>query len=245
MLGRALVLPGGQSNIKLTRGAKSLSCKRSEESCRELGVWPTHKLGPGCHLLLLTYGSSVEGQPSMRCLLLPTSMDACVTSQHGRSVTGFGLWYLASPFGGSCWPPLRLLSLPPQFPPSKAHHGPARQAEQQRVSAIHPLLPCAFGEAAGCQPVSPHPSWEIKLHSGDSRRDTAFVFLCYGLAIIFNHDFFPASHRTFGFANLTLSSCHSPLNIISWSLVFTPLRFCLLMHHHQLISSLPATSPFV
>lgn len=134
--------------------------------------------------------------------------------------------------GSSCWPPLRLLSPPLQFPPSKAHHAPAQQAEQQHVSAIHPLLPCAFVEAAGCQPISLQPSWEIKLHSGESRRDMAFVFLCYGLAIIFNHDCFPASPRTFGFANLTLSSCHFPLNIISWSSVFIPLRFCPLMPHH-------------
>ena len=96
---RALVLPGGQLNIKLTRGAKALSCKRSEESHRELRVWPTQELGPDCHPLFLTYGSSKEGQPSMRCLLLPTSMDACAASQHGHSVTGFGLCYLASPSG--------------------------------------------------------------------------------------------------------------------------------------------------
>lgn len=65
MLERALVLPGGQSSIKLTRGAKALSCKRSEESSRELGVWPTQEQGPDCHPLILTYGSSKEGQPSM------------------------------------------------------------------------------------------------------------------------------------------------------------------------------------
>lgn len=81
---RALVLPGGQSNIKPTRGAKALSCKRSEESCRELGVWPTQELGPDCHLLFLTYGSSKEGQPSMQWLLLPTSMGACAASQCHR-----------------------------------------------------------------------------------------------------------------------------------------------------------------
>jgi len=35
---RALVLPGGQSNIKLSRGAKALSCMRPEGSRRELRV---------------------------------------------------------------------------------------------------------------------------------------------------------------------------------------------------------------
>lgn len=198
MLERALVLPGGQSNIKLIRAAKALSCKRSEESHRELMVWPTQELG---HPLFLTYGSSEEGQPSMRFVLLPTSTDVCAASQHGRSVTGFDLCCLASPVGHLSGCSLFLFSVPcerlimPQ---------PGRQSSS--VSAIHPLLPCAFGEAAGCQPVSLQPSWEIRLHSGESHGDMAFVFLCYSLAIIFNHDFFPASPRTFGFANLTPSS---------------------------------------
>lgn len=225
---RALVLPGGQSNIKPTRGAKALSCKRSEESCRELGVWPTQELGPDCHLLFLTYGSSKEGQPSMQWLLLPTSMGACAASQCHR------VWSLLSGVSlvGSCWPSLRLLCLPLQFPPSKAYHAPAQQGEHQHVSAIHPLLHCAFGKVADCQPVSLQPSGEIKFHSGESRRGTAFVFLCYGLAIIFNHYFFPVSPRMFSFANLTLSSCHALLNIILWSSVFIPHRLCPSMHHH-------------
>lgn len=99
VLERARVLPRGQSNIKLTRGAKALSCKSSEESRRDLGVWPTQELGPDCHPSFLTYGSSKEGQPSMQCLLLPTSMDACAASQYGHGVTGFGLCYLASLLG--------------------------------------------------------------------------------------------------------------------------------------------------
>lgn len=146
-------------------------------------------------------------------MLVASHLDGCLCCFPARPQC-HRVWSVLSSIslGGSRWPPLRLLSLPP----SKAHHAPACQAEQQRVSAIHPLLPCAFGQAAGCQPVSLQPLWEIKLHSGESCRDTAFVFLCYGLAIIFNHDFFPASPRTFGFANLTLSSCHSPFNITLW-----------------------------
>lgn len=164
----------------------------------------------------------------MQWLLLPTSVGACAASQcHRVCSVLFGI-----SFGGSCWPPLRLLSLPLWFPPSKAYHAPAQQGEHQHVSAIHPLLPCIFGEAAGCQPVALQPSGEIKLHSGESRRGTAFVFLCYGLAIIFNHYFFPVSPRMFIFANLTLSSFHALLNIILWSLVFIPHRLCPLMHHH-------------
>lgn len=126
--------------------------------------------------------------------------------------------------GDSCWPPFNLLSLLLQCPASKSHHAPAQQAEQQHVSAIHPLLPRAFGEVTGCQPISLQPSWEISLHSGESHREMAFVFLCYGLAIVFNHDFFPASPRTFGFANLLPFSSQHHLMVIgfhfSWVLPF-------------------------
>lgn len=118
--------------------------------------------------------------------------------------------------GDSCWPPFNLLSLLLQCRTSKSHHAPAQQAEQQHVSAIHPLLPRTFGEVTGCQPISLQPSWEISLHSGESHREMAFVFLCYGLAVVFNHDFFPASPRTFGFANLLPFSSQHYLMVIGF-----------------------------
>lgn len=53
-------------------------------------------------------------------------------------------------------------------------------------------------------------------------RGTAFVSLCYGLAIIFNHYSFPASPRTFSSAHLRLSSRCAPLDITSCSLISAP-----------------------
>lgn len=147
-------------------------------------------------------------------MLLPILTDPCAASQHSYSATGLDLCYQASPLGTPVGH--LLISLLLQCPASKSHHAPAQQAEQQRVSAIHPLLPRAFGEVTGCQPISLQPSWEISLHSGESHREMAFVFLCYGLAVVFNHDFFPASPRTFGFANLLPFSSQHHLMVIGF-----------------------------
>lgn len=114
----------------------------------------------------------------------------------------------------------------------KAHRG----AEPPCASAARPLLPRALGEAA---------SLFLRGNQASFSRGTAFVFLCYGPAIILNHDFSPASPGTFGFANLTLPSCHPPPHTTPCSLLSAPLRFCPLMHHLQPFPSLPAASPFV
>lgn len=57
MLEGALVLPGGQSNIKLIRSAKALSCKRSDGSHGFLGVWPSQEEGLVCHLFIVPHRS--------------------------------------------------------------------------------------------------------------------------------------------------------------------------------------------
>lgn len=106
--------------------------------------------------------------------------------------------------GGSCWPPLRLL-FPFQCPPSEADGAPAQQAEQHRVSAIHLLLPCSFGEPAGCQPISlcsPHGKSGFILESLTEtwHLSSSITALPSSLIMISS---LPAP-EPFGFADLTL-----------------------------------------
>ncbi|NWQ77410.1 HGD dioxygenase, partial [Columbina picui] len=86
MLERALVLPGGQSNIKPTRGAKVLSCKRSEESCRELGF----------QVLCLDFVSTV---PQQGKLLITTEFGKMLVEPNEICVIQQGMRFSVEVFG--------------------------------------------------------------------------------------------------------------------------------------------------
>lgn len=160
------------------------------------------------------------------CLLLPILTDPCAASQHGYSATGLDLCYLASPLGGFCWPPFNLLSLLLQCP----HQIVTAQLSQQSSCMSLPSIlsfPVLLERLLAASPFlcSPRGKSHFILESHTERWHLSSSLMALPLSLIMISSLPAPEHLVW------LICCHSPLNIISRSLVFTSLRFCPLMHH--------------
>lgn len=148
-------------------------------------------------------------------MLLPILTDPCAASQHSYSATGLDLCYQASPLGT----PVGHLLICSLLSFSVPHQNlimpqPSRQSSSMSLPSIL-SFPALLERLLAASPFlcSPHGKSRFIL---ESHREMAFVFLCYGLAIVFNHYFFPASPRTFGIANLLPFSSQHHLMIIGF-----------------------------
>lgn len=127
----------------------------------------------------------------------------------------------------SCWPhlicSLFFLSVPHE---NLIMPQPSQQNSCRSLPSIL-SLPVLLERLLAASPFlrSPHGKSRFILESYTERWHLSSSVTALPLSLIMISSL-PAPEHLF-----LLICCHSPLNIISWSLVFTSLRFCPLMHH--------------
>lgn len=147
-------------------------------------------------------------------------------SQHGYSATGLDLCYLASHLGA----PAGHLLICSLFSFTVPHEILVPQLSQQSSCMSLPSIlsfPVLLERLLAASPFlcSPHGKSRFILEIQTERWHLSPSVAALPLSLIMISSLPAPEHL------VLLICCHSPLNIISWSLVFTSLRFCPLMHH--------------
>lgn len=128
--------------------------------------------------------------------------------------------------GDSCWTPFNLLSLLLECPYQILTAQPSQQSSCISLPSIL-SFPALLERLQAASPFlcSPHGKSRFILESHTERwhLSSSLRALPWSLIMISS---LPAPEHL-----VLLICCHSPLTIISRSLVFTSLRFCPLMHH--------------